>query len=244
VCREPVLRAAHRRDWRDLDRKRHAEHRHVGRLGESGANEFGRRPDFLEAIEGVGKAGRHLGELPERPQDVGAAGEGGRPERAHGDIGADQPITEKIGAGAETRALVRRQAPILEPRRGVSVEAEQREGHAGRLQRPRGAAQGFTNAGLSGRMADAGDACGEALGRHDFGVLAERRGHGGTVPADPHQRGHHAGALLDADMLVERTKQRRREAQQAIDLPCRAPRDNSWKRLPHRHSSTLTLPAG
>ena len=158
LLRQPVLRPAYRRDRRDLDRHRHAEHRHIGRLGEGAADELGWRPDLLEAIETVGKAGRHLGELPERPQDVGAAGESGGPRARDGDVGADQPVAEKIGAGAEARALMGREAPILQPRRGVAVEAEQGERHVRRLQRPRRAAQGFADAGLGSRMADAGDA--------------------------------------------------------------------------------------
>jgi hypothetical protein len=100
-------------------------------------------PRFPGSDRGCRQGGGHLGEFPERPQDVGAAGEDGGPEGAHGDVGADQPVTKKIGTGAETRGLVGGQAPIFQPRRGVSVEAEQRERHACRLQRPRRAAQGF-----------------------------------------------------------------------------------------------------
>ena len=64
----------------------------------------------------------------------------------------------------------------------------------------------------------------KSLRRDDLGLLDERRGDGGAVPADAHQRRHRAGAVLKPDMLVDRPQQRRRDAQQAVKLPCRAAR--------------------
>ena len=126
-----------------------------------------------------------------------------------------------------------RHAAVLKPRRGVLVEAEQGEGHVGGCKRARRAAQRFANAGLCGRMPDAGDAGGEALRRHDLGLLEGRRCDLGAVPADAHERRHGAGAALEPDMTVERPKQRRGNAQQAIKLPSGAALQNVRKRLTH-----------
>ena len=114
------------------------------------------------------KRGATLDKLPEGTEDVGAAGEGGRPERAHRDIGADQPVAEEIHARAEALAFMLRHAAVLKPRRGVLVEAEQGEGHVGGCKRARRAAKRFANAGLGGRMPDAGDAGSEPLRRYDL----------------------------------------------------------------------------
>ena len=131
------------------------------------------------------------------------------PERAHRDIGADEPVAKQIHARAEALAFMLRHAAVLKPRRGVLIEAEQSEGHVGGCKRARRAAQRFANAGLGGRMPDAGDAGSETLRRYDLGLFEERRRHLGAVPADAHERRHGAGAALKPDMPVERPKQGR-----------------------------------
>jgi hypothetical protein len=78
--------------------------------------------------------------------DVGAAGEGRGPERPHGDIGADQPVTQEIHARAEAPAFMLRHGAVLKPRRSVLLEAEQGEGHVRGCKRARRAAQRFADA--------------------------------------------------------------------------------------------------
>lgn len=85
-------------------------------------------------------------------------------------------------------------------------------------------------------MPDAGDAGSEALRRYDLGLLDRRRRQLGAVPADAHKCRHGAGAALEPNMPVERPKQRRGNAQQAIKLPCSAACQTFRKRLTHIRS--------
>ena len=137
-----------------------------------------------------------------------------------------------------------RHAAVLEPRRGVLIEAEQGEGHVGGRKRACRSAKRFANAGLCGRMPDAGDAGGKPLRRHDLRLLKRRRCDLGAIPADAHERRYGAGAALEPDMAVERPKQRRGNAQQAIKLPSGAALQNVRKRLTHVRSFAPPLASG
>ena len=100
---EPEARAADRRDLAKLDRNRHAQYGNVDGLRERSAHELRRRPDLLKARQAHRKARRNLGELPERAEDVGAAGKRGGPQRADRNVGADQAVADEVRLAAKAR---------------------------------------------------------------------------------------------------------------------------------------------
>ena len=85
-------------------------------------------------------------------------------------------------------------------------------------------------------MPDTGDAGSEALRRTISDCLRAGGVNLGAVQADAHERRQGAGAALEPDMPVERPKQGRGNAQQAIKLPSGAARQNFRKRLTHTRS--------
>ena len=154
---EPEARAADRRDLAKLDRNRHAQHGNVDGTREGSAHELRRRPDLLKAREPSAKRGGTLASSQNGRRMLVRPAKAARPSARTARSAPISPSQTRL-ARAEARALVLGHAEVLKPRRGVLVEAEQGEGHAGSFKRPRRATKRFADAELGGWMADADDA--------------------------------------------------------------------------------------